>query len=106
MRTQPSLSENFQTGEGPPPGLDTSSVSHDGHPVQGGLPIKEHNVPILQVPLHNIPNLEVSGHAPPVPKLQKPTPPFSKIQEIGSWPGSHTCDEANVGQTTSLCHCF
>ena len=45
---------------GSPPGHDADAVGHDGHPVQRGLPVEEHDVAVLQVPLHRVAHLQRS----------------------------------------------
>ena len=47
-----------------PPGHDFDAVRHDGHAVQRGLSIEQHDVAILQMPLHDVPHLH--------PKLPEP----------------------------------
>eukprot|EP00951_Prasinocladus_malaysianus_P036785 scaffold390002_cov34-Prasinocladus_malaysianus.AAC.1 len=39
------------------PGHNAGLVSHDGHAMQAGLAVEQHDVAILQVALHNVPNL-------------------------------------------------
>ena len=40
-----------------PPGHDFDAVRHDGHAVQRGLPVEQHDIAIAQVPLYNVPHL-------------------------------------------------
>lgn len=40
-----------------PPGHDLDAVRHDGHAVQRGLPVEQHDIAVAQVPLHDIPHL-------------------------------------------------
>ena len=40
--------------------------------MQAGLPVEEHHVAVLQMPLHHVAVLELRSHAPPVAVLEVP----------------------------------
>ena len=51
-------------------------MSHDGHAMQGGLPVEEGNVSVHEMPLHNVPHFQLRCQLTPVPILQEPPAPF------------------------------
>ena len=51
----------------------THNVSHDAELVQGGLSVKQHNVPVDHVSLHHVPKPQLLGHLIPVSVLQEPS---------------------------------
>ena len=69
-----------------PPGHDSDPMGHDGHPVQRGLAIEEHDVSILQVALHNVSHPQVCSHSPSVPKPQMDFGPIRVADEIRARP--------------------
>ena len=55
----PDFEQHDAKGTGAPAAWDdVGLVGHDGDPVQGRLPVEEHNVAINEVPLHQIANLK------------------------------------------------
>lgn len=74
-----------------PPGHDSDFVCHDGHAVQGRLPVEQSDVSIHQVPLHDVPTLELRSQLAAVPILQVPLATAFHNQVVGARPGRHTC---------------
>ena len=71
---------------GSPPGHDAHAVGHDGHAVQGGLPVEEDDVAVLEVALDHVPRPEVGGHAGAVAKLEPGARPVGVADHVGPRP--------------------